>query len=222
VGAAWRGDVATRRWLAAAWLLTLACYGIIALGRVHWWNESFFVMATQARYHYATLATLTLVVCCALRAIVAHPLTRPGAAAGLFGLWLVGSLGAYAAWPPTFDLHLAERRDSEMAVAWIKARIAATPADEDLYLVNRPLRAAAPWLVGANEFPGWAGLFIIYFPDNTVAGHRVRFIEPNAVLRARFNGRRSNGLLVARDDMPADTTGDPPGAEPVGAEPDAH
>lgn len=212
--AARRGDAATRRWLAAAWVLTLACYGIIALGRVLWWNEQFFVMATQYRYHYTALVTLILVLCCALRAIVARPLARPGAAAGLFGLWLVGSLGAYAAWPPALGLHLTEKREAELAVAWMKARIAAAPPGEDVYLVNRPLRAAAPWLLGPGDFPGWAGLFIIYFPDNTVAGHRVRFIQPDAALIARFTGRRSTGLLIATEDVPKAALGLPDDAEP--------
>jgi hypothetical protein len=212
VVAAWRGDGATRRWLAAAWLLTLAAYGIIAVGRVYLWTDDSLLIATQARYHYTTLATLSLIICLALSGIAPQPLTRSGAAAGLFGLWLVAAAGAYAAWPPQPNLGAQERREVTFALNWMHARIGAAPEGAPVYLTNRALHAAGTVFVGMSDFPGWAALFAIYYPTNSAGGHRIYFIEREAAVRERYrSGRRSGGLLVAPEDAPPEalSTGEP-------------
>lgn len=201
--AARRGDAATRRWLAAAWLLTVAAYGIIAVGRVFLWTETAFFMATQARYHYTTLALLSLIVCLGLSGIAPRPLPRPGAAAGLFGLWLVAAAGAHAAWPPQPNLSARERREVDFALNWMRSRIRAAPEGAPVYLTNRALHAAGTLFVGMSDFPGWAALFAIYYPTNSVDGHRIYFVEREAEVRARYrDGRRTGGLLVAPEDAP--------------------
>jgi hypothetical protein len=205
IAAARRGDGATRRWLAAAWLLTIAAYGIIAIGRVFLWTETAFFMATQARYHYTTLATLSLIVCLGLSGIAPRRLPRPGAAAGLFGLWLVAAAGAYAAWPPQPNLGARERREAEFALHWMHSRINAAPADAPVYLTNRALHAAGTLFVGMSDFPGWAALFAIYYPTNSADGHRIYFVEREAEVRERYRtGRRTGGLLVAPEDAPSE------------------
>ena len=46
-------------------------------------------------------------------------------------------------------------------------------------------------------FPGWAGIFTIYYPDNIVDGKRVVFVEPDPLVREwAQKGRRSRTLLI--------------------------
>ncbi|MDX2170116.1 MAG: hypothetical protein SF182_23800 [Deltaproteobacteria bacterium] len=210
-----RGDGATRRWLLAAWLLTLGAYGIIALGRIYLWNENAFFMAAQARYHYTTLATLSLIVCLGLSGIAPRPLSRAGAAGGLFGLWLVAAAGAFAAWPPAPYLNTRERREVDFALNWMRARVAAAPPQQPVYLTNRALHAAGALFIGMNDFPGWAALFAVYYPTNEADGHRVYFVEREAQVRERYrDGRRTRDLLVAPEAAP-------PEGSPTAA-PEAH
>lgn len=46
-------------------------------------------------------------------------------------------------------------------------------------------------------FPGWAGVFTIFFDDNVVDGRRVVFSDPDPkVIAAAGRGRRTASLLV--------------------------
>ena len=60
---------------------------------------------------------------------------------------------------------------------------------------NRPFGpAAVPWL-----FPGWAGLFVIEFPDDIVDGRSVRFQASDADWRlAQSRGGRIAALVEPR------------------------
>jgi len=200
--AAWHGERATRGWLAAGWLLTCAIYGTVSLGR--WWqSDDAAVLAAQARYHYAALATLALVVSVALSGLARRRPVHSWVAAGLLGLWVAATASAHAVWPPAIDLRDRARHQVDFAVGWMEARISAAPAGSDVTLLNRVLHIGGLPYIGMLDFPGWAGLFVIHFPTNTPRGHRVAFVEPHASVRARHRGRRSDGLLIAPADGPA-------------------
>jgi hypothetical protein len=58
-----------------------------------------------------------------------------------------------------------------------------------------------------SDFPGWAGLFSILFPDPYIDGRRAIFIEPDPAVRAEFrNAHRLAGALIAPDEVPPEMT----------------
>ena len=59
------------------------------------------------------------------------------------------------------------------ALMHIGGTIKWTPPGEPVVIENRPFATTSMPVV----FPGWAGLFTVYYPDNVVQGHRVVFVE---------------------------------------------
>jgi hypothetical protein len=60
-------------------------------------------------------------------------------------------------------------------------------------------------LIGRAEqvLPGWAAVFVIFYPENVVDGRRVYFITAHpGALRAAKRGRRSATLLVPPAENP--------------------
>jgi hypothetical protein len=50
------------------------------------------------------------------------------------------------------------------------------------------------------QVPGWAALYAIFEPDDTINGRRIYFVERNRdVLQMAPRGRRSASLIVAPD-----------------------
>ena len=81
----------------------------------------------------------------------------------------------------------------------IRAAAAKAEDGSDVYIANRPFPAMGPVFFRSPHFPGSAGVFVIFFPDNTVDGHRVYFVEPEHKYYAHVrNGRRTAKLLVPR------------------------
>ena len=65
-----------------------------------------------------------------------------------------------------------------------------------------PLLAVQPAV-----FPGWAGVFAIYFPDDVVDGRRVVFeVADPKVVAATRGGRRAASLIVPPRTSPAAAT----------------
>jgi hypothetical protein len=199
-----RGPRSARRLLLAAALLTLACYGTIAGGRfflVDMFGSAEVV--AQTRYHYVGLVTLALALAAVLVALaeafpevarLRTPLLAGWLAVWLFALWLR---------PPPIDHHDAARTEVTFLIAWMRNRAHQVPEGEDVYLANRLVQAASPLFFSRREFPGRAGLFSIYFPDPTIDGRRVVFVEADADTRAALrNARRLAGALVAPEDVP--------------------
>jgi hypothetical protein len=94
----------------------------------------------------------------------------------------------------------------------MRSQIEAAAPGSDVYLLNHDLQAVGPMFIPRREFPGWAGLFVIFFPSNVVSGRRVYFVEPDDVLREQLaHGRRAASLFVAPVSM-----GAPPATSPTG------
>ena len=113
----------------------------------------------------------------------------------VFALWVVVWASAYALWPlPPYPAPV----EATAALAAMRSQIEAAAPGSDVYLQNRDLQAAGPMFVPRREFPGWAGLFVIFFPSNVVSGRRVYFVEPDEVQREQLTrGRRAASLFVA-------------------------
>jgi hypothetical protein len=186
-----------RRALAASALLAVACYGIIVAGRVVFFaSYSSATLAMQPRYHYAGLLPLTLVLCLLLAQIGSLLRLPAWAGSALVLLWLALLTAAYVRSDFAIDHHAEAKTQTERVLGVIRARIAARPPGSEVFIENRGF-AAFPGGVPRPLFPGWASVFVIYYPDEVVDGRRVRFVDRDlGVIVASARGRRSKGLLV--------------------------
>ncbi|MBX3025573.1 hypothetical protein KF840_11770 [bacterium] len=188
------------RRVAAAWsLVTIAAYGIIAVGR----SPMAAVFPPDQdlifpRYHYVASLGITALFCLAGAAIgrrwaVPDALRRLApfawAAACAAMLWYL---------PRPIDLHVAERARVLARVGAMRAAIARQPAGGEVFLTDRRVR------------PGFApsdwdsGTFIAYFDANTVEGRRVRFVaDPERVRAARDGDTGRLAALLATADEAA-------------------
>ena len=188
-----RADGSVRRQIAACTLLLLAAYGMVALGRTFLftrWPMSVFVQLS--RYHYVGQLLLTIMLCILLNQIA------PAVAGRVRTLALVGWYGValfvYARFGTPIDIHLKAEQDTQAVLASIREAIEAQPPGQPVYIANRFF---APLPVPPPMFPGWAGAFTIFYPDNTVDGRRVYFVESSPVTRAAAaRGRRTRTLVV--------------------------
>jgi hypothetical protein len=167
-------DARARRALLALALLPLVAYGTVAFGRttsLEVINLPAAHAATWPRYHYLALALLTVAGTAALGAITAR---RPAAGVTISAaavVWTLVRLAFLVTRPPALDLHRGARVETGRALAAIREAAAAAPPGGTATIENRPFGpAAVPWL-----FPGWAGVFLIHYPDDTVEGRTVRF-----------------------------------------------
>ncbi len=195
---------AVRRQVLAAWVIVVSCYLMIAIGRVgfYYTYPTIEFMVAQARYHYTGTFPLAILLCIALGRIGSWrwPGPRIGAAA-LLG-WIAATLFAYQRSAP-FDHNQEARQETHKTVAWMNARIVQSPPGEPVYFVNRAFFSVPPIWVSAYEFPGWAGVFTIFFPDNVVDGRRIYFAETEpSVIEMHQHGRRTATLLIALDQLP--------------------
>ncbi len=195
--AAARAPAPVRRQMLACLLVCLACYAIIAAGRVGFFR-SFKDLITQApRYHYLAPLPLAIALCLALGQLQRWRPLPSAARDGLLAAWLVATAIAFAAIGPPIDVHLRARQFTENAVVEIQHLIDTAPADGNVYIPNRPFRGVGPFLVNnPRVYPGLAAVFTVFFPDNTVGGRRVYFVVADPALRAATQGKRTASLLV--------------------------
>lgn len=192
-----------RRRLVAFFILIAACYGVIALGRGVLYDalgRPLWVGAIVPRYQYLASIPVALLVGSFLA--VLRPPARSSFAGALAYLWLAATVGLYAT--ASRDLQFPNREDGraefDRVQQVIGETVAQSPAGADVYLANPEFAALGRWLARGDFFPGWAGVFVIAFPENRVDGRRVFFIEEDASVRAlaaRWPETRIAALLVA-------------------------
>jgi hypothetical protein len=198
------GRPSARRMLVAALLLTAGCYGSIAAGRVFFVVLGFGRAVSQLRYHYAGIAILAFGLAAVLMALGAAlpriAFRRSQLLAAFVASWLV----AVWVYPPSIDHHDQSLRDTLFTLAWMRSLAKQVPVYETVYIVNRHFHAVSPFMFTRRDFPGWAGLFSIFFPDPYIEGRRAVFIEPDPAVRAKFrDAHRLAGALIAPDEVPA-------------------
>src|SRR5206468_3252479 len=114
---------------------------------------------------------LCIGLCLLLQGVGLGPLGRPQVATGLLCAWL--ALTAVLLWQhtPAIDHHAAARAETADTVEAIRVAIAAGTPGADVRIDNRRFLAAGPFnLLNPTTFPGWAALFTIFFPANSVDG----------------------------------------------------
>lgn len=199
----WRADATRARAIAACLVVAAGATLSVAIGR-SWLTATFGtpMLASVARYHYIGPAFTLLALAAALAPFTRTAAVRRTAWAALAVVALTTLVhdgrGGYAPERQTFR---TDRSDYDEQIRLLQDEIAsATPGTVRL-VRNRPFRSGQ-LLAGHERFPGLAAVFVIGFPDDDVAGVRLRFVEPDpevlAVARANA-GTRIAALLVDRE-----------------------
>jgi hypothetical protein len=175
-----RCDRAARRQIAALTLLAAAAYAAVAIGRVTYPIVPAAQLAFEARYHY--LAPALLAAAFALAAARARMRVPSGIRAGAVALALVVLLFLAPGIASRIDDGSAAtaRGQIEQAVARLERVVGPMPAGSDVYLQNsgfEPTLLIMAIGMPRSMFPGLAAFFAIAYPDCTLEGHRVYFVE---------------------------------------------
>jgi len=156
----------------------------------------FATAAKAARYHYLPLALLVLLVCAALAEIARRGRVAARIVSAAAVLWMVVRLGALATSPFPIELGDQPRADVAQIFRTIEAQAGRTPAGDIVLIQNRPFEGSiyVPALL-----PGWAGVFVVFSPENSVDGRPVRFaVDEDDWQRAHARGGRIAELVVRR------------------------
>ena len=139
---------------------------------------------------------LAVVLCLVLaRAGAWRPARRVGPVL-LWG-WVVATLGLRAVSADFIDRHAEARADTQGVIDSIRAAVAAAPPGATVRIPYHKFLATGPMIARDSvAFPGWAAIFTIAFPANTVDGRQVRFLATPEVVAATADGRRTAGLMV--------------------------
>jgi hypothetical protein len=189
-----------KRRLLVCIVLSLGCYGIIVAGRA-----AFFAAAGRpqafirpGRYHYAAPIPLAIALCVLLAYADKRYTLRPEAKTGLLAGWLFLTGLAYAQFGKPINNHIQARRETTAVLSAIRQAIDAAPPGENVYIPNRPFQSLGPIFVKRQDiFPGWAGVFVIFYPDNVVDGKSVFFVTTDRkLIGAAKEGHRTATLIV--------------------------
>lgn len=194
----WRAPAEVRRRIGACVLLALGCYGAVVMTRLfRIYDLPAQAMSADGRFHYAPLIPVTILLSFLWQWLGDR---WPRASALLIGTWCVWVVMASVLRVPAPDRCVGSRRHLWKALVNIRGAISWTPAGETVVIPNRAFSTTAMPVV----FPGWAGLFVIYYPDNVVDGKRVVFVERDPLVREwAQKGWRSRTLLVPPPEEPS-------------------
>ena len=207
-----RSDLAARRRVLAMTAVAFGCYAILAVGRAFYASvagTSLPGMAVEPRYHYAGSAALALglAVLAAARPLV-HPAPRRLAILGvalLTAVWLVGAFHAsrvlYLALPTP-----GARGEWVRVVERIQGAIVAAQPGSVVEIRNHDFHGAGAHWQHKLLFPGWAGVFVVAFPENVVEGRHVYFRETSEgvarAARSRASTRIAEIVIGPGDPVP--------------------
>lgn len=188
-----------RRRLLACVLLVVATYGLIAIARSMFVDSlGLTALTSSPRFHYAAGAFLSAALALAVYALAVRWRLPPRAAHAAFAVaaltigWM--ALGAER---PRLDHFDGDRRETERVLREISAAVAAAPPGATVEIPNQQFGSVGYINVGDRErFPGTAAVFVIFYPENVVAGRRIVFTTNDPlVLEGARKGRRSAALL---------------------------
>ena len=191
------GPPPTGRRILAVLVLALGGYGMVAAGRAAYFGGG-AAAGRVDRYHYLGLALLVLACCIALAGVAARLRLREWMKDGLLAL-AVGAIAlGYARSTHVIDHHLDFQRQTRWVIEAIARAIEAVPPGRPAYVGNEVFLPMGPLYANAKLiFPGWSGVFVIFYPENVVRGRPVYFVEPDRTIIEGMRGRRTNGLLVS-------------------------
>jgi hypothetical protein len=193
------GSSRARRCLLALAVLAVAAYGTISAGRAILFEAAhtpLSIAAMGARYQYLALAIVAVLVCTALAQVAARGPTASAVVLGSTGVWMVARIAALVLRPFPIDHWDAQRAETTAMLDGIRKHIASTPPGEVATIENQPFGLSRGF---PAMFPGWAGMFVVFFPDDTVDGRPVRFVvSGDDWQRAQARGGRIAALVARR------------------------
>jgi hypothetical protein len=202
-----RAPASHKRRLLAFLLSAVATYALIAAGRAAFYialGRSVAAGATEPRYYYVGSISIAIVFCLLLDDL--GRVARFGAWSrdALLVVWTGAIVFTLARRHPSIDHHATARKETQWVLATIDKLAKDTPEHQALYVQNYLFRSI-DWDPTGN-FPGWAAVFMIAYPDRVVHGRPVYFVETNpkvlAVARARPD-RPINTILLSPDQVRA-------------------
>ncbi len=190
-----------KRRLLVSLILCLGCYGMIVLGRAAFFANAGrpYALIRAGRYQYAAPIPLAIGLCVVLAyADKLYPL-RSEMKTGFLACWVFSAGVAFVQFGKPIDHHIQARRETATVVSAIRAAIESAGPGQNVYIPQRPFRSLGAIFAKRQDiFPGWAGVFVIFYPDNVVDGKPVFFVTSNPkLLSAAQKGRRTANLLVA-------------------------
>lgn len=195
----------TRRLMLACLLPFGIGYLMIAAGRAAFWAAAGQKLIMQEHYHYT--APLSLAILTALILADRGRRWRLSAATAniILALWLMTFAAVQLTAGRPIDHHDRERELADKDLAQIEAVVLSQPVGSDVYIRNRLFSGVGPFVIkNPRNFPGIAGLFAVYYPDQLLGGRRVFFVEPDASVRRKLRDRPFGAMLVSPDIAPAD------------------
>lgn len=211
------GSTRGKRLFGACIVLAVSGYAIIALGRALVYAKALTATGatSQPRYHYVTSVALVVSVCLILSHVARWaPFRRLRNDIPLLA-WVAMTLFFFMKVEQPIDHHDAARHDTLQALDSLHALFAQPGASDAIYVPNRtfpPVQVAeairslilerapeAAYMAPMVSFPGWAGVFITFFPENVVGGKHVYFVEADARAAAAVQARpdtRAAALIV--------------------------
>lgn len=193
------GDGRVRRAIVVAGVLGLAVYGSVSMGRAAAYDltdASLVAMARESRYQYLPLALLTVLLCAAGRGIMDAGRRAGALVLACAALWVVARGVASVHLPLALPMWEQERADQDELVRTIWDAVRTTRPGGIVWIHNRPFR---PTQALGAFMPGWAGMYVVLFPANRLAGHEVRFLaSKDDWEHAQARGGRIGWLVIER------------------------
>jgi hypothetical protein len=175
VGTFAASDAGTRRRMVLPALFLGAALLAIALGRGHFMQMFDLSLARSAawpRYHYVSLALLVTTLATGLAALRRRPGVTRALVTLLVGGWTIARLVTLSLHPLAIDHHDRERLEVETLFGTLREQALAAPVGTDVAVANRPFKG----FTFPEPYTGWAAVFVVFAPDDTIAGRRIHFV----------------------------------------------
>jgi hypothetical protein len=177
---------------------------MIAAGRAAFWTAAGMKLVTQEHYHYTAPLPLAILTALVLTELARR--WRPSAAVGntILALWLMTFAAVQLTAGRPIDHHDREREVADKVLAQIKTLVLSQPPGSDVYIKNRLFFGVGPFVIkNPQNFPGIAGLFAVYYPDQLLEGRRVFFVEPDPRVLSNLRDRPFGAMLAPPETAPA-------------------
>ena len=202
------GGAAARRQVLAFALVAGSAYAMIALGRgplMPSFGGTPASVAAWPRYQYLGTFPLAVVACLILRWLSMRWTPPERWRDPLLGLWAALTAAAYVHSGHRIEHFGDDRAGATAFLDSVHTLVEGRRAtDGPLYIRNRVFPPIGYMGFESATFPGWAAAFIAYFPDDSVNGTRVFFVEPDeatiAEIRNERTATRTAHLLVTDDE----------------------
>jgi hypothetical protein len=199
------GSAAARRIMLACLLPFGIGYFMIAAGRAAFWSMAGMNLVTQGHYHYTAPLTLAILTPVALAEFERFWRPRAAVANLILTLWLMTFAAAQSIAGRPINNHNGARALANKALEEIKTLALSQPEGSNVYIRNRLFFGVGPFEIKSpHNFPGMAGLFAVYYPDQLLEGRRVFFVEQSPRVLKKLRNRSFRGMLVPPGAAPAD------------------